>query len=552
MSSPYYPTTPDPYRSGMRKMSGVDSRGGIPGMSMTNDSGSATGGTGSQWWQGANAASGRPPLGGPQTGGTGYTGFSGPQINVGASPSGNSQFTPDNNLIGTQFNPTPSGRTQGAQRDTQRAKSAYGNYQFDPNVKGAYGAANDLAQGQQAFGYTPVAGTDLTGARNYLAQAGANVGPSSAASGLMGMGETGSFDYSQDTKDLRGMTKGQLDKLLNSAPDRTTLASNSLKRLIDDTNPQFEQDLRGVNKKAAAMGWGGAGMVTQDLGTVAQRRNEQIIRRSQELADQAAGLTLQDEQDKLNASRGVMTDFGGMDTAAGGLNLGYMQANNQERAAAFDRARATGNDTFNRYMDLSGRDADYAGITRNDNLTERDAMRTAANDQNDVLRSRSDAMRRYGGDLAGYDQDMFSNRRSQFNDFANEEQRLYGNDMNNLNFQRGERDYQYGLSRDAQQDRINQRLMEEDLLNSRFRRGQGAFDAGYSQNPSGVIGGQGQGYADDANANYDAMGNLFGTWAMNRNAPRPAPTPYSAPQPVVPTIPGLNVRDMTPYRQQGF
>ena len=487
------------------------------------------------------------PLGGPQTG-MPQTGTPG----AGPMAGGSNTFGPQNNLINQQFSANPSRRTLRSMGQTDQAKNAAANYQFQPfqaqgplndtQSRNAFTQAGQMTQGMQANPYQAVAGTDLSGARNYLATAGANLGPSSAASGLVGPGAMGSFGYQGDTTGVRAQTQAQLNNVLNTTPDRATLASNTMKRLIDDTNPQFEQDLRQVGQKAAALGRVGAGMTTNDLGTVAQRRNEQLVRRSQELADQAAGLSLQDQQDKLNAARGVTSDFAGMDTGAGSLNLGYQNAANAERGASFDRARALGNDTFGRAMDLSNAEAQFGQIGRNDALTERNAQRQATLDQNDVLGQRAAGLRSMGSDLYGldsaawdrgaserdkglaYDQNMFNNRLGMFNNLAADEQRQYGNDLTAAQFNRGERDYQYGLSRDAQNDAINQRMMQENLLNSRFQRGQGLFNAGYLQNPSGVMGQQYGSYANDAQSSYGAMGDLLGQYAMRGASGYPTTT----------------------------
>ncbi len=568
-----YPTTPDPYRSGIKNMSGQTPNymaprplPGSPGPTMGGQDGQITafsGGAVNQQAGGAGAlgAPGNPAGGGvpdwmrtgAASGGGRGAGALGAMGNpAGGQPQGNTTFGPNSNLINTQFNPGPSGRTRNAQGATDQAKSAYQNYGFqgfnaqgplnDSQSRSAFTGANDKLQQQSSMAYKPVAGTDLTGARNYLAQAGANLGPSSAASGLVGPGAQGSFGYSGDTGAVRGQTQAQLNKVLNTTPDRATLASNTMQRLIDDTNPQFQQDLRAVGKKAAALGRVGAGMTTSDLGDVSQRRNEQLVRRSQELADQAAGLSLQDQTDKLNAARGVTTDFGNMDTAAGGLNLGYQQANNAERGNAFDRARALGNDAFGQRMDLSNAELRMGQIGRQDAMENAGMERQSYLDRNDVLSSQASGLRNMGSDLYGmdsdawsrstserdkglqYDQQMFNNRRNIFGDMASDEQRLYGNDMNDLQFQRGERDYQYGLSRDAQQDSINERMMQEQLLNGRFNRGQGMFGAGYSTNPSGVMGQQGDAFAGDAASSYGALGDLFGSSVLNKRRPGSQPS----------------------------
>lgn len=561
-----YPVSPDPTRLGMKKMSGA---GGYPNRQTTNP----------DYW----SSIGLPQpgmVGNPPTGGTVSEGSGRPSSGSAAGGyqqpyPGMSPFGPGSNLIGTQINPGASPRTQGAQADADKARGDAAGYQFQPftamnplddsKSRGAFTGANDLAQQQQGFAYRPVAGTDLSSARQYLATAGANIGPSAAASGLMGPGAMGGFAFGGDTGQVRGQTKAQLDKVLNTTPDRSALASSELQRLIQESDPAFQNDMRNVNKKAAAMGRGGAGITTSDLGDVLQRRNEQIAFRQMELADRVAQQKLQDEQDKLNAAMGVTQGFGGLDLSAGSLNLGYQNANNAERGAAFDRARALGNDTFGRAMDASNQSARFAGIDRGDALTERDAERTAQLDANDVFRSRSDAMRRMGSDLYGldsdaygrgryerdaaldFDQGMFRNRMDLFGALSGEDQRLTQNDRSDRNELRGERDYQYGLSRDAQGDRRQARLDEEDLLNSRFRRGQGLFDAGYSQDPTGIMGGQANSFGQDAASNYGAMGDLFGTWAQRRTMRgRQGP---SGPVPQV-TIPEFEMPD--PRRSGAF
>ena len=501
-------------------MQGQASQGGFPVM---------TGGTGA--WE-RNTA-----LGDAQT----------PSQFTRGGAGGTSTFSKDSNLINSQFNPTPGLRTLNAQGATDQAKQNYSGYNFqgfnaqgplnDSKSRDAITGANDKTQSMSSMGYRPVAGTDLSGARNYLAQAGANLGPSSAASGLVGPGATGSVGYNGDTGAVRGQTQAQLNKVLNTTPDRQTLAANNLNRMIADTEPQFQTDLRNVGKKAAALGRVGAGMTTSDLGDVSQRRNEQIVRRGAELADSAAGLSLQDEQDKLNAARGVTTDFGGLDTAAGSLNLGYQNSANAERGSAFDRARALGNDTFGRTMDLSNAEMKFGQIGRSDALDERDAERTSYLDRNNVLGEQAQGLRNMGSDLYGmdsdawnrgvserdkglnYDQRMFDNRRNIFGDMATDEQRLTGNDRADRTEMRGERDYQYGLSRDATNDAVQQRMLEEQLLDSRFRRGQGLFGAGYSQSPVGTYGQQADSFGADAAASYGAMGDLFGSSVLNKRRP---------------------------------
>ena len=461
------------------------------------------------------------------------------------------QFTSTNNLIGSQITTNPSTRTLNAQGATDQAKNAYTNYQFQPftamnpldtsRTQGLLEQGNSQVQGMQGFQYTPVAGTDLSGAQRYLAQAGANVGPSAAASGLMGAGQTGGFGFSGDTQGLRSITQGQLDKTLNNTPDRAQLASDAYNLLLERAAPQeFAQD-RGYTQRQAAMGRGGSGMFNSGLADIATQRETTRDQARRDLANQAAGLSLQDQMDKLNAARGVTSDFSGYDLGAGSLNLGYQNSNNAERGAAFDRTRAAGLDAFNQNMGLSSQSANLAGIARGDALTERDALRTAGLDNNNVLSAKAASNRTLGSDLYGlqsdaynratgerdaglnYDQNIFNNRQNIFANAAADEQRLLGNDRYAADEMRGERGYQYGLSRDAVGDQRQQVMDQEALLNGRFGRGLSLTNAGYMNDPTGVLGQQANQYGQQASDSFGSAGDLFGQYALNnpRMAPRP-------------------------------
>lgn len=493
------------------------------------------------------------PLTNPQVSGGGPPNTGNPNPAAPGNPY--AQFTSTNNLIGSQITTNPSTRTLGAQDATDTAKSNYTNYQFQPfnaqspvdtsRTQGLLEQGNSQVQSQQGFNYTPVAGTDLSGAQKYLSQAGASIGPSAAASGLMGQGQTGGFGYSGDTQGLRGTTMSQLDKTLNNTPDRGQLASDAYNLLLERSAPQQQAEDRGLAQKTAALGRVGSGMFNSEQMDLATSRERERDMARRDLANNAAGLSLQDQMDKLNASRGVTSDFSGYDLGAGNLNLGYQNSNNAERGNAFDRSRALGNDTFNQNLAASSQSANLAGVARGDALEERDALRTSGLDNNNVLANKAASNRTLGSDLYGmdsdaynratgerdaglnYDQNIFRNRQNIFADAGNDEQRLLGNDRYNADEMRGERGYQYGLERDAQGDRRQQTMDQDYLLNSRFGRGQGLTSAGYANDPTGVLGQQAQGYGQAASDSYGSAGDLFGNYALNRQinpnatAPRP-------------------------------
>lgn len=147
-----YPTTPDPYRSGIKNMSGQMPRPlpGSPGPTMGGQEGQITAFTGGMVNQqgaggaGALGAPGNPASGVPdwmRTGsasgggrGAGAMGAMGnPAGGMGGGTGawgggqGNTTFGKDSNLINTQFNPTPGLRTLNAQCATDQAKGAYQN-----------------------------------------------------------------------------------------------------------------------------------------------------------------------------------------------------------------------------------------------------------------------------------------------------------------------------------------------------------------------------------------------------------------------------------------
>lgn len=104
---------------------------------------------------------------------------------------------------------------------------------------------------------------------------------------------------------------GNLNQLVQGAtqrvatgPNRQELASRALSRFEEETEPAFQQRLRGVGQRAAALGRVGSGLTTSDLGTVTQRREEDLARVRSGLADQAAGQELGDRIAGLNAILG--------------------------------------------------------------------------------------------------------------------------------------------------------------------------------------------------------------------------------------------------------
>lgn len=453
-------------------------------------------------------------------------------------------FGPGNNLINQQINPTDSQRTQNA---GQMADTAAQNYANGPtptfkgltpmNVSGAQQglqAGNAQYQSQSVGPYQALATTNQAGTRQFMGNAAQNVGPSGQTAGLAGMGGTGNFGYGADTQGVRGQAISQLNNVLNTTPDRAALAASTFNRLRGETEAGFQKELRGANQMNAAMGRRGSGMATTDLGDAVQRREEFLGRRQAELADNAAGLTLEDARSKLAAAQGLSSELAGQDTAGGSLNLGYLNANNAERGAAFGRSRSLDSDIFGRNMDLAGMENTLARQERGDLMDERGERTRTEDRSNEVLRSKGDSTRRtsldsYGIDSDQYgrarderntemdfDQQQFGNRRSIFNDMQGYESGLADRDYRGRNELRGERDFQYGSERDAQNDRRQQMLDEEMLYGNEFSRGRDLFGMGYGMDPSGAYRESARGYGEQADRSNASAADLYGEWARSR------------------------------------
>lgn len=369
----------------------------------------------------------------PQTGG--FT----PSVATG----GQQQFGPQNNLIGSQFNPIPSVRGTNAAGMTDKAAGAVSNYQFQPF--NPMGPAN-TAQSQGIYD-------------NLLKQANAPV------SGVYGGGGA----------QLNMQLQPLLDKVTN-APDRGQLASDMYGVLEDRARPQFEQRLRSVGQKAAALGRVGAGLTTSELGDVETTHNRDLDLSRRQLAAEGAGYSLDDRLKQLGAARDV---YGSVQSANSAANAG-----------AYEMNRDKFNNNLTLARDLYGRESDTYGR----GLGERDAG-------------------------LNYDQTRFGNERSRLQDSSLYENDIYNQDRSNRDEMRGERGYQYGLERDAQGDRERQYGMEEDAKSRDWDRAYQAAQFGYGTNPAGAYGAQAGQKASGAQDLMSQFGPLFQEWAKRNRQP---------------------------------
>jgi len=113
----------------------------------------------------------------------------------------------------------------------------------------------------------------------------------------------------QQTNRARELTAQGLENL-SGAPDRQTLARQSLENFISSTDPGYQQRLRESADRAASLGRVGSGMAADDIVRLGRGREAEIVQQSRELAGETAGRELEDRAARLAAAQGVAGQFG--------------------------------------------------------------------------------------------------------------------------------------------------------------------------------------------------------------------------------------------------
>jgi len=435
-----------------------------------------------------------PPPGGGLVGG-------GPP--PGGSPA-TQQFGPGNNLIGTQFNPVASERLQGTQGQVNQAQQNVAGFQ--PGQFQGIGAG------------TAPGGLDQ--ARENVGQA--TVGP------FAGVG-TGAFGPQGDTAAARaGITQDLAS--LRGGPSRGDLASQTFDLIRERTQPGFEQELRGVGQKAAALGRIGAGLTTSQLGDVTSNRERNLGQLQQGLSLQAAGLERGDLLNTLGASQGVAGQLFGQDIGQAGFQQGLRGEERGERGFFAGQAGQEANRALGRagmFAGIQGQEFGQEQGLRGEARGERGA------EQDFGLRNLG-AQQNIAGQLAGFEGQQFGQEQSQRNEL------------------RGERGFQTALDQQGIQNRVQQRQLEEALLSGQFGRNlssqQLLANVGFNPASPANFGNQAgqfsQSFGNQANASNAAAADLIGA-TFNRGGGQQQP--FQQPPPRLPDfqprqIPAFNPR----------
>lgn len=464
-------------------------------------------------------------------------------------------FGPGNDLRGSSILPSDSARTQTATGQSDAAFGAVAGAALPAwNSVTPYTSQNSMA-GIAPQTTAPVAGPNYSAARGAMTSAlpRATQMQGAAADAVNNVGGVGfdggaaeatwqeaqgaagdPFAYADDTGALRSSLVQRLSSL--QAPDRVKLAGDALTQLEERSQPAFDQQIRSVGQKAAALGRIGSGVTTNEIGDLALARERELALTRRELATQAAGSQLADQLDQAGAISGGVGQLAGLDTGAEGLRQSRASlikgigdsrlsaasaasnAQAQNASVGLQRAsqlRGLAQDTWGMGMDQAGAesgwaDGAYAADTANENRrleVGRDNTRLAQDQVNfaenaDRFGYQSGVAERDAGWRAGQDAEAMRTNRA--NTLGNREGQLRTVDANNRQELRGERDFQDGLATRAQQDRIRMLQVAAGLEGQNYSNATGLFGAGQTGNVGGA-------YSDMAGQYGQQAGGAFGT-----------------------------------------
>lgn len=222
----------------------------------------------------------------------------------------------------------------------------------------------------------------------------------------------GSYTPGQDTTSARSQLMQQLTAS-GSAPDRGALAGSVFDRLVRDSEPQYQSDLRAVGQKNAALGRIGSGMVTSQLADVSDSREKALASARGTLADSAAGLSLADRLAQLQATSGIVGQLGGEDRSNASVDMGLRNEARDERGAVANNAQqgfANQSGLLSQFSNLEGQRFGQDLTGRNEMRTERDrqdslAQQGITNASNQVAQQdqlQNSALQRYLSSLSTF------------------------------------------------------------------------------------------------------------------------------------------------------
>jgi hypothetical protein len=333
----------------------------------------------------------------------------------------------------------------------------------------------------------------------------------------------GTFQGSPEEQRARALSAMNLEGLQN-LPDRAQLALEAFNLFREQGEPGFQRSLQDVGRNAAAFGRTNAGMTTNELTDVVSQRERDLDLMRRGLINQASGLTIQDQMDRLNAGLGAGGEFQRRNLADQGFQQGLRQESRLDRNTGLDVASSNANRALQALGLQSQENLGIGGL---------ETQRGIAG---------SNAALGQAGALAGLGQQGFGQNLAALNALGGLSNLQFGQGLTERNELRGERGFQDQLSQTGINNALQEALLSEQLGQGGFNRDlaiQNAL-AGVGMSPTtqglelfgagGVNTGGGGSTADILAQSALAQGSPGGT---SPTAGLPPPVPFPGPEPTI-------------------
>lgn len=384
-------------------------------------------------------------------------------------------------------------------------------------------ALTGLAGASQLPAYQPVAGPNFGQANQYLGQA-------AGAAGAVNLGSIGAQSVqaqnvgtvnvadpnfqkamamlqqalaassSPESAQLRQTLMGQFSGL-STAPDRLALAAQALSLQRQATDPAWRNDLRTVGQSAAALGRIGAGMTTTELDDVTLAREKALGLYGQQLANDAAGQTLQDRLNVFGAGQGLQGQFSGQDLSQANLRAGL--GGQYAGMATATTANQQQNAGRQLQAGMANQSANLSAATGNADrsLSAAQARASLGLQQAGLYAGLGGQSASMASTSAGFAADQAARARQAQMDQAALQQQLvgslagvqgqqFGQGMQAAGLQTQQQQWQNQLQQQAVQNQVQQQQLQDQLLNSQFGRqlstAQAQGSLGYGNDPYGL------------------------------------------------------------------
>lgn len=286
-------------------------------------------------------------------------------------------------------------------------------------------------------------------------------------------------DNPADTNRLRNRMSREALGLFDR-PDRGELAREQMQFFNEDNAENLRNQTRDIGREAAAFGRIGSGVTTSKVGDAFVEAEKARARQEAMLANQTAGLELQDRMGALSGLSGVQNQLYGQDVGRRGeqrQERGYRDAlsqyGDQRRMQGFGQVQ-------NLQSMLSGQDFARRGEQRGergyrDALSQYDDQRRAAalgqaQGLQGQLYGQEAGERAYANQLGQQD---FARRGSIFDRRAGLQNQMFGQDAARRAERRQERGYADQLAQQDYERRRQQKLMEEQFRHNAWQRRHG-------------------------------------------------------------------------------